>query len=54
MGIFHVTRFLSVLFLRKMFGYDLETIVSVHNVEIDLTGTRLIAQADLRKRFEKI
>jgi len=54
MGIFHVTRFLSVLFVRKTFGYYLETIVSVPNVEIGLTGTRLIAQADLSKRFEQI
>jgi len=49
MGIFHVTRFLSVLFVRKTFGYKLETIVSVHNVEIGLTGTGLITQEDLSK-----
>jgi len=54
MGIFHVTRFLSGFFVRKTFGYNLEMIVSVHNVEIGLTGTGLIAQADLRKRFEEI
>jgi len=54
MGIFHVTQFLSVLFVRKTFGYDLEMIVSVHNVEIGLTGTGLIAQVDLSKRFEEI
>jgi len=54
MGIFHVTRFLSVLFVRKTFGYNLETIVSVHNVEIGLTGTGLMAQVDLSKRFEEI
>jgi len=54
MGIFHVTQFLRVLFVRKMFGYYLETIASVHNVEIGLTGTGLIAQVDLSKRFEEI
>jgi len=54
MEIFHVTQFLSVLFVRKTFGYDLEMIVSVHNVEIGLTGTGLVAEADLSKRFEEI
>ena len=46
--------FFCGFFVGKTFGCYLETIVSVHNVEISLIGTGLIAQADLSKRLEEI